>query len=205
MRGGACGAATCLMDESSVTPTDFDLPSPHFKPGLRSRVDRFHPSRTSALGSGVGCTAEPLGAFISNPLTHHKYPHTSITVTGTVRDSTGTPIPGARVDVWQVDPYGRTDMAPATPLAEALTAVGVIDSPFLSTEGDCRAVIFTDSLGQYTYTSLLPGVYGPPQHLNFYVQAEGMVSLTTNMYVADDPYFKELLHDELEGLLKDSR
>jgi hydroxyquinol 1,2-dioxygenase len=113
-------------------------------------------------------------------------------VRGRVTDTDGTPVPGARIDVWQADPGGHYD-------------VQVPDSE--QRLGNGRGLFTADDDGRYHFASVVPAHYpiptdGPvgrlltatrrhpfrPAHIHFLVEAPGHVPVTTHVFVADSPY-----------------
>ena len=110
-------------------------------------------------------------------------------VAGTVRDTAGRPVAGARIEVWEADDEGMYDVQ--------------------YTDGHLagRAHLFTDEDGRYRFWGLTPTPYPIPDdgpvgklltasgrspmraaHLHFMVTAEGMRRLVTHIFVAGDPY-----------------
>ncbi|MEU6200691.1 intradiol ring-cleavage dioxygenase [Streptomyces sp. NPDC047061] len=122
-------------------------------------------------------------------------------VAGTVTDSTGKPVPGARIEVWEADEDGFYD----TQYGDDRTAA--------------RAHLFTGADGGYRFWALTPTPYPIPHdgpvgellaatgrspmrasHLHFMVSAPGLRTLVTHIFVRGD----ELLdHDAVFGV-KDS-
>ena len=128
-------------------------------------------------------------------------------VDGQVRDTSGTPVPGAVVDVWHANTKGFYSFFDPTPTPQ---------SPY-----NLRRRIETDAEGRYRFRSILPSGYGcppdgptqellnhlgrhgkRPAHIHFFVEAPGFRKLTTQINISDDPY----LHDDFafatrEGLI----
>jgi protocatechuate 3,4-dioxygenase beta subunit len=111
-----------------------------------------------------------------------------IVVFGQVRDSDGRAVPDALVEVWQANAAGRyhhaRDNWPA-PLDPNFTGGG-------------RVV--TDSLGNYSFTTIKPGAYPWGNHHNAWRPAHIHLSLfgrafpqrlVTQMYFPDDPLFAQ--------------
>ena len=96
-------------------------------------------------------------------------------VTGVIRAADGAgdcgaPIPNAELHVWQADQAGHYDSHTDT------------------SSWDCRAVLFADSDGRYSYLTLKPGPYtGRPTHIHLKVFAAGFHELTTQMYFNEEP------------------
>ena len=110
-------------------------------------------------------------------------------VEGTVTDIDGTPIPGARIDVWEADDQGHYD-------------VQYSDSRIAG-----RGHLFTDESGHYWFWGVTPTPYpipydgpvgdlltaagrGPwrPAHLHFMVTASGYRWLITHVFARGDEY-----------------
>jgi protocatechuate 3,4-dioxygenase beta subunit len=107
-------------------------------------------------------------------------------VTGRVLDSTGRPVRGQLVEIWQANAGGRyihqRDQHPA-PIDPNFTGAGRV---------------LTDSNGVYTFTTIKPGAYPWRNHLNAWRPAHIHFSLfgnavtqriVTQMYFPDDPLF----------------
>lgn len=109
-------------------------------------------------------------------------------VEGTVVDTTGRPIPGARVEVWEADEDGFYDVQYGDDRVAG------------------RAHLFTDQDGGFRFWGLTPTPYPIPHdgpvgamlaatnrspvraaHLHFMVTAPGMRTLVTHIFVAGDP------------------
>ncbi|TSD93626.1 hydroxyquinol 1,2-dioxygenase [Skermania sp. ID1734] len=107
---------------------------------------------------------------------------------GTVTDTDGNPVPGARIEVWEADESGRYD----------------VQYPDGRVAG--RAHLFTDDAGAYRFWALTPTPYPIPHdgpvgkllaavnrspmrasHLHFMVSADGLRTLVTHIFVAGDP------------------
>ncbi|MER6225293.1 intradiol ring-cleavage dioxygenase [Streptomyces sp. 900105755] len=121
-------------------------------------------------------------------------------VEGTVTDSTGKPVPGARIEVWEADEDGFYD----TQYGDDRTAA--------------RAHLFAGADGGYRFWGLTPTPYPIPHdgpvgellaatgrspmrasHLHFMVSAPGLRTLVTHIFVKGD----ELLdHDAVFGVKK---
>lgn len=122
-------------------------------------------------------------------------------VEGTVRDTTGKPVPGARLEVWEADEDGHYD-------------VQYGDDRIAG-----RAHLFTDADGGYRFWGVTPTPYPIPHdgpvgamlaatgrspmraaHLHFLVTAEGLRTLVTHIFVRGD----ELLDADSVFGVKDS-
>jgi hydroxyquinol 1,2-dioxygenase len=117
---------------------------------------------------------------------------TSMFVTGRVVNEQGEPIAGAKVDTWHSDGEGFYDVQQTEKLHDQLAM---------------RALLTTDDDGRFWYRSISPRYYpvptdGPcgeilraanrspmrPQHVHFWVHAEGYQPLITQVFLKDDPY-----------------
>lgn len=111
-----------------------------------------------------------------------------IIVSGTIADTTGTPLAGALLDIWQANHHGRyrhpRDPNPA-PLDPHFRGWGMLR---------------TDAQGRYTFKTILPGTYplGPLggtgwrcRHIHFKVSHGDAQALTTQMYFAGDPLIEQ--------------
>jgi protocatechuate 3,4-dioxygenase beta subunit len=100
---------------------------------------------------------------------------------GTVRNSYGEPVPGARIEWWQANTFGRYDH-PSDPN---------IDAP-LDPNFQGYAVQRTDAWGRYRFRSIVPGAYpatpewlrSPHIHLDVTGNVDRMV---TQLYFAGQP------------------
>lgn len=94
-------------------------------------------------------------------------------VHGTVVDRHGTPIDGARVEIWQCD-QGGVYHHPGDP-----------GSPDKRFQG--FGAMVTDRAGSYHFRALRPVPYaGRTPHIHYRVVAPGFDRLTTQLYVAED-------------------
>jgi protocatechuate 3,4-dioxygenase beta subunit len=112
-------------------------------------------------------------------------------VTGTVRDLTGAPLPGATVDVWQASTTGFYD----------------VQQPGEQPRNNLRGVFTADGEGAFWFRTVVPRYYpipddGPvgqllketgrhpyrPAHIHFIAGAPGHRPVTTHLFVADSPY-----------------
>ncbi|MEV0700318.1 dioxygenase [Saccharopolyspora sp. NPDC050389] len=108
-------------------------------------------------------------------------------VEGTVTDTDGNPVPGARIEVWEADEDGLYDVQ------------------YRDGRVSGRAHLFTDEDGAYRFWGLTPTPYPIPHdgpvgallaragrspmrasHLHFMVTAEDLRTLVTHIFVADD-------------------
>lgn len=123
---------------------------------------------------------------------------------GTVYDSSGRPLPGAKVEVWHANLTGNYSFFDAT------------QSPF-----NLRRTIVTDAEGRYRFQSIMPKGYGcppggstarlldllgrhgqRPAHIHFFVTAEGRRKLTTQINIDGDEYlWDDFAFASREGLV----
>lgn len=126
-------------------------------------------------------------------------------VEGTVRDTDGNPIPGARIEVWEADDEGFYDVQ--------------------HTDGRVygRAHLFSDANGEYRFWGLTPTPYPIPHdgpvgrmleltgrspmrasHLHFMVTAENQRNLVTHIFVNGDELLKyDTVFGVKQSLIKD--
>jgi hydroxyquinol 1,2-dioxygenase len=114
-------------------------------------------------------------------------------ISGTVSDSHGQPIAGARVDIWHADPRGEYD----------------VQKPALDGAMRLRGVFHTDAAGRFHCWSIKPTCYpvptdGPvglllkaskrhpmrPAHVHFMIDAKGFDRLITHVFEAGDRYIE---------------
>lgn len=123
-------------------------------------------------------------------------------VEGTVRDTDGNPVPGARIEVWEADEDGLYDVQYSDKRVAG------------------RAHLYADDQGQYAFWGLTPTPYPIPNdgpvgrlldsvgrspvrasHLHFMVTAPGLRTLITHIFVEGDPQLE--IGDSVFGV-KDS-
>lgn len=109
-------------------------------------------------------------------------------VEGTVMDTEGNPVPGARIEVWEADEDGFYDVQ------------------YTDQRVAGRAHLFADEDGNYAFWGLTPNPYPIPHdgpvgkmleatdrspvrasHLHFMVTAKGLRTLVTHIFVEGDP------------------
>lgn len=109
-------------------------------------------------------------------------------VEGTVTDTSGNPVPGARIEVWEADEDGFYDVQ------------------YTDNRVAGRAHLFADEQGKYAFWGLTPTPYPIPHdgpvgkmleaagrspvrasHLHFMVTAPGLRTLVTHIFVEGDP------------------
>ena len=114
-----------------------------------------------------------------------------ILVKGSVLTTYGTPIPNAKIDVWQANDDGFYD----------------VQQKGHQPDFNLRGIFRTDNEGRYWFNAVRPKFYpipddGPvgkmlsqmgrhpfrPAHLHFIIEAEGFETLTTHIFDPDDPY-----------------
>lgn len=114
-------------------------------------------------------------------------------VAGRVTDESGTPIAGAKVDVWQTNDDGFYD----------------VQQPGEQPDMNMRGLFTTDANGAYHYTTVKPLPYsiptdGPvgkmltamgrhamrPAHIHYIVSAPGYETLVTHIFPSGDPYLE---------------
>lgn len=112
-------------------------------------------------------------------------------IAGRVLSADGTPLPGARLDVWQADHQGCYD----------------VQQPDVQPEGNGRGRFTADADGGFRFRSCVPSAYpiptdGPvgalltrtgrhpyrPAHIHIIAEAAGHHPLTTHIFVAGSPY-----------------
>ena len=110
---------------------------------------------------------------------------------GQVRSSDGTPLPGARVDVWQANGAGYYD----------------VQQPDVQPERNLRGLFTTDERGEFWLRTVVPRYYpipddGPvgrllgaterhpnrPAHIHVIAEAEAHAPLITHVFVEGSPY-----------------
>ncbi|GHH71810.1 protocatechuate 3,4-dioxygenase subunit beta [Streptomyces sulfonofaciens] len=126
-------------------------------------------------------------------------------VEGTVRDTGGAPVAGARIEVWEADEDGLYDVQHG----DGRTAG--------------RAHLFTDDEGRYAFWALTPTPYPIPHdgpvgallaatgrspmragHLHFMVTASGLRTLVTHIFVRGDELLdRDAVFGVLPSLVKD--
>ncbi|MFI7706853.1 intradiol ring-cleavage dioxygenase [Nonomuraea sp. NPDC049480] len=124
---------------------------------------------------------------------------------GRVLSAAGTPIAGARIEVWHSDDEGNYDVQ----YAQLDGAQG-------------RGRLRSEADGRYRFSSVLPVPYpiphdGPvgelldaakrdsmrPAHVHFRVSAPGFATLTTHVFVAGDPYLgSDAVFGEKDSLVR---
>jgi hydroxyquinol 1,2-dioxygenase len=126
-------------------------------------------------------------------------------VEGSVRDTDGNPVPGARIEVWEADEDGFYDVQ------------------YTDDRVSGRAHLFSDANGNYSFWGLTPTPYPIPHdgpvgkmlesvgrspmrasHLHFMVTAPGLRSLVTHIFVEGDDLLKyDTVFGVKQSLIKD--
>ncbi|MFF3966307.1 intradiol ring-cleavage dioxygenase [Streptomyces griseorubiginosus] len=126
-------------------------------------------------------------------------------IEGSVRDTNGAPVPGARIEVWEADDDGFYDVQ----YADGRVA--------------CRAHLFSDAEGRYRFWAVTPTPYPIPHdgpvgamlaatgrspmrasHLHFMVTAPGLRTLVTHIFVRGDELLaSDSVFGVKESLIKD--
>lgn len=107
-----------------------------------------------------------------------------------IKDRTGNPIPGVKIDIWETDSTGHYDVQHAD-----------------RTGPDGRCVMLSDSKGEFWFKAIKPVPYpiphdGPvgkllkrlhrhpfrPSHMHFMFEKDGYDHLITSLYLRNDPY-----------------
>ena len=128
--------------------------------------------------------AVKLGGSICKPGT----PGTPCMVRGTVRDTSGRPIPRAKLDLWEADAEGLYDSQRGNSM-------------------NARGIVTADAQGRFWFTCVTPTAYpvphdGPvgkmltatgrhpmrPPHLHFWITAPGYKPLITHLFVKGGRY-----------------
>ena len=171
--------------------------------GLSSLVDMLH-SRSDATSSSVLGPFHVSGApalAVGGDMKRH-YGGPVLLAEGVIKDTSGNPIPGAELDIWQTAPnglYASQDEEQDTYSFHGLMHVG--------------------EDGRYSFTTVKPVEYtvpsdGPvgdilracgrhpwrPSHLHYIVKADGYRPLVTEVFPDDDPYLDQ---DTVFGVRED--
>ncbi|MEM7120872.1 MAG: protocatechuate 3,4-dioxygenase [Pseudomonadota bacterium] len=153
--GLAAGSAAASPVWASLVTTPRQTSGPFYPLELPLDDDN---DLTSVDGASVGATGEV------------------IHVTGHILNIDGTPLDGARVELWQANAAGRYHH----PLDSSSRAV---DAGF---QGFGHTITAGD--GAYRFKTIRPGLYpGRTRHLHFAVRAPDGRELVTQMYFAGEP------------------
>jgi catechol 1,2-dioxygenase len=149
--------------------------------------------QTGTVGTILGPYYLPDQVQLSSPATLPARPDeagTPLAFRGQVTDTTGAPVPGAVLDIWQADEQGYySGFAPDIPA------------------GNLRGVVTADDQGHFEIRTIQPAPYqvptdGPtgalisaagwhpwrPAHLHLLVSAPGHRTVTTQLYFAGGDY-----------------
>ncbi|MDB1124218.1 dioxygenase family protein [Vibrio algarum] len=171
--------------------------------GVSSLVDMInsHPEATSSSVLGPFHVSDAPPMDLGADFKRH-YEGEIILVEGVVKDTSGNPIAGATIDIWQTAPNGMYSSQDE-------------EQDINSFHG----IFTTDENGRYAFTTVRPVSYtvpsdGPvgklldatgrhpwrPSHLHYIVNAEGYRSLVTEVFPDDDPYLDQ---DTVFGVRED--
>lgn len=171
--------------------------------GVSSLVDMInsHPEATSSSVLGPFHVSDAPPMELGADFKRH-YEGEIILVEGVVKDTSGNPIAGATIDIWQTAPNGMYSSQDE-------------EQDINSFHG----IFTTDENGRYAFTTVRPVSYtvpsdGPvgklldatgrhpwrPSHLHYIVNAEGYRSLVTEVFPDDDPYLDQ---DTVFGVRED--
>jgi len=150
---------------------------------------------------GVATESTVLGPFhvVESPVLElganidHVGTGTPCVVTGRVVSVDGSPLPGAKLDVWQANDQGFYD----------------VQQPDVQPRGNGRGLFTADENGEFWFRTIVPSYYpiptdGPvgklliatgrhafrPAHIHFIVTAPGHRPLTTHIFVAGSEYIE---------------
>lgn len=151
----------------------------HPKPGNATKgtvLGPFHTHDAPTLGSGESIANDPSGG--------------PLLCLCTIRDTSGRPLEGVTIDIWETDSTGHYDVQ-----REGARHV------------DGRAVLRSDANGKFWFKAIVPVSYpiphgGPvgqllkhlrrhpmrPAHMHFMFAKEGYDNLITALYIKGDPY-----------------
>ena len=163
---GASMATVAVNEPAAATATEATVLGPFFVEG----------SPLVALGDDLSFGAAGQPCYVS----------------GSVRDTDGLPVPGARLEIWESDEAGFYDVQ--------------YDGGAMANRGH----LFADDGGGYRFWSVKPAPYpiphdgpvgelltaagrGPmrPAHIHFMVSAPGMRTLTTHIFVDGGDYLRD--------------
>lgn len=109
-----------------------------------------------------------------------------LTIQGTVRNTDGQAVSGARLVIWQTDIHGKYDH----PAEQRTTGSGVPlpKDPNFQYWGKT----LTDAEGRYSFRTIVPGSYGRrPAHIHFRITHPGYETLASEMQFRGDPHAAE--------------
>lgn len=164
---GACSPA---VEEPSLTAVE--IPATEAVPTSAPETESSF-SEVTTVDSGENKTEEQavLSAFSQPPTVDGEL----LVLYGHVLDTSGVPVSGAAVEIWQVDANGSYDH-PRDPN----TGSRDLDFQFYGTS-------ITDENGLYSFRTLIPARYEPrPRHIHFIVKMDGGELITSQFYFAED-------------------
>ena len=163
----ACAGSPPTMDETTdatdATDTTDTEPS----------GDTGEPATCDATGADIEGPFWVPGVPVRDDLDVHGEEGPRLSFSGTVRDAaTCAPLPGAVVEIWHADGAGDYDEA---------------------ADGRYRGQTAADGDGAYAFRTIVPGRYlngatFRPSHIHAKVWVGGQLRLTTQLYLANDPY-----------------
>ncbi len=126
--------------------------------------------------------------FDNNSTIAHSINGEVVNISGTVKNTNGKPISGAKIDVWQAGPDGMYDVQK-------------------NEDVNLRGILTANDRGAFNFNSIMPKYYpvptdGPvgellhsakrhpyrPAHIHFLINAPGYKTLTTHLFVKGDKY-----------------
>ncbi|KAH8056628.1 hypothetical protein JL722_7467 [Aureococcus anophagefferens] len=170
--GGAAVAGAAPGTERARRDVDGDGVAEAFAAAVHPPYYAAPRAPRNGVGSaGVACrpTFRPRGP-VANPLNGHRYDVDGrLFVVGRAVSTDGAPAAFATVELWHADPYGVAPFGGWTPLARAHAAAGTLPaedhySPARDGTG-CHGVAVADAAGRFSFETVNPGAYGPPQHV----------------------------------------
>ena len=151
---GAAAGGLCADAALALTPTPPQTAGPFFPDVMPLESD----ADLVTVAGGPPAAGEP------------------IVVEGRVLGADGRPVPGAALELWQANAFGRyshsrdRSNAPLDPNFQGYGAVR------------------TDGEGRYRFRTVRPGLYaGRTRHLHFYVAGPGFERTPLQMYFAGEP------------------
>lgn len=106
-------------------------------------------------------------------------PGEAMRITGRVMNAAApdTPIPGARLELWQTDGQGRYHPQENGDYSD-----------FRDDQIDLRGTVIADEQGRFEVMSVFPAEYWPrPSHIHYWIRAEGYRPLVTQHYLDTGP------------------
>lgn len=150
---GVASSGLAATTASALVPTPRQPAGPFYPDVLPYESD----SDLTVMGNGASAAGEV------------------IVVEGRVLGVDGRPAPGAAVELWQANAYGR--------YAHQADRSSVPLDPNFQGYGAVR----TDAEGRYRFRTIRPGIYaGRTRHLHFYATGPGFERMPMQMYFAGD-------------------